>query len=755
MANIRKTFNFRNGVQVDDDNLIVNPNGLVGLGTTVPTEILDVRGTAKVVGLLTTKDIFSENIQVTGITTLRRAQIGITSITSSGIITAVSGIVTYYGDGRFLQGLPTSQWIDIDIGLGYTSIYASGFVGVTTNSPFYPFQVGGTDKTRIFGNVGARGVGIDSTGNIYSTGIVTAQSYNGIGIGLTELNASNIASGTLNNDRLPSNINISGILTASSVVSTNVNINLGGINVIGIVTSSGGFVGNVTGNVLGDLTGTATTARFLTGVPNIVVGIVTSRETISQISSTGISTVTNRLYVGNSIGVNTSSPSTNLQIVSPTSGGIQVTSVDESFIVVGKSTTRNARNAEIRVGNLVDTFSGEKSLDIVNYQNGNINQYLHLGSPGLGTGNFNWIYGQDQLSRMTLTWDGRLGVGRTNPIHEFDVVGTSTITQDLYVGDDIFVRGDSTLYGDVNVSGNFVTSNIQVTGGINANLNNTSGISTFYQINVTNNAKLANIAIGTDTTPYPVQIGADETNTVIAISDANFIGIGTTVAYNEVQINAFDATTIIRAVGVGTTRPRSAVDFADAGRGYFLDSKRFLIPPRVTTAERNSLDTTSVNAAGALVYNSQANVHQAWNGSVWVDITGAGGGGSVSYAENAGKAFYSTVAGFATDSANVIGGIVTCTSINVFPGTGGGISTFSGITTVTGPTLFSKQLNVSGLSTFHNTLRVGTGVTVNAGIVTATGGFHSGIGTAVQITTVGNRIVFTVPGVGTTSLTLF
>ena len=48
MANIKKTFNFRNGVQVDDDNLIVNQTGLVGIGTTVPTEALDVRGKVKV-----------------------------------------------------------------------------------------------------------------------------------------------------------------------------------------------------------------------------------------------------------------------------------------------------------------------------------------------------------------------------------------------------------------------------------------------------------------------------------------------------------------------------------------------------------------------------------------------------------------------------------------------------------------------------------------------------------------------------------
>ena len=50
MANIKKNFNFRNGVQVDDDNLLVTSTGLVGIGTTVPTEALDVRGNVKIFG---------------------------------------------------------------------------------------------------------------------------------------------------------------------------------------------------------------------------------------------------------------------------------------------------------------------------------------------------------------------------------------------------------------------------------------------------------------------------------------------------------------------------------------------------------------------------------------------------------------------------------------------------------------------------------------------------------------------------------
>ena len=106
-----------------------------------------------------------------------------------------------------------------------------------------------------------------------------------------------------------------------------------------------------------------------------------------------------------------------------------------------------------------------------------------------------------------------------------------------------------------------------------------------------------------------------------------------------------------------------------------------------------------------------------------------------------------------------------------------GISTFSGITTVTGPTLFTKQFNVSGISTFNNTtdstssttgavlitgglgvaknLNVGAGLSVVgvstfAGITTVTGDtlftkqFNvSGVSTFAGITTVTGTTLFT------------
>lgn len=886
MANIRKQFNFRNGVQVDDDNLVVNSTGLVGIGTSVPNEALDVRGNAKIVGVLTATQLNAEsltvlqtsisNITLTGVIAGSGVSVGNGIVTSS---TGPIGLVTYYGDGRFLQGLPTSQWVDVDVGLGFTSIYAQGYVGVGTIDPRFVFQVAGTPNTTLVGFTS--GVGISSEGNILATGIVTAYKFSGIGSNLSQLNASSVEYGTLNNSRLPQNISISGILTASTSITT------GNISASGIVTASLGLnagnttiagdtsvtgnvnatgiatfgplnsasltvtgntnitgIATVAGGIVGDVTGTASTARSLTGTPDVVVGFVTaSNITVSNNSTSGISSVTNRLYIGSNIGLNTHSPTAEVHIVKNGVGGVHLTSTQESYVGVARSLSRGQLGGELRFGNLADTFSGQNSLDLVNYDLGSINQYIHRGAAGLGTGNFNWIYGQDQSAKMTLTYGGRLGIAKTNPDHELHVVGTSTITEDLYVGDDLFVHGDSSLVGDLTVNGVFTTNNITVLGGINANLNNTSGISTFYDIDVTNLAKVAKVAIGSDRTDYAIQIGNAQNSDVLVLSNANFIGIGTSLPTPEVNISAQESSVIIRAVGVGTTRPRSAADFADAGKGYFSDSKRFLITPRVTTAERNVLDTSTVNAAGAIVYNTQLGVHQAYNGTVWADI-GSGGGGTISFADRAGIATYSSIAGFSTDAGNVIGGIVTCTSLSVFPGAGGGISTFSGITTVTGPTLFAKQLSVSGVSTFigivtsrsnlfignnlsvagrldvngnsefngtvdvdddfavrnpsggdkffvvattgdtiiegsidanggldvlghteldqlnvsgittTSSLNVGTGVTISAGIVTATNGFLSGIGTAVQITTVGNQLVFTVPGVGSTSFTL-
>ena len=169
MANIKKSFNFRNGVQVDDDNLKVSATGLVGIGTTVPTEALDVRG----------------NLVVSGVSSAVTAQAGILTVTTlnpteiigagvsikSGIVTASSGIITFFGDGGNLINLPTSQWVDTIVGLGVSSIYnAGGNVGIATTAALFTLQIGNDVNSS-----GQKGVGISSFGDIKASGIVPQQ----------------------------------------------------------------------------------------------------------------------------------------------------------------------------------------------------------------------------------------------------------------------------------------------------------------------------------------------------------------------------------------------------------------------------------------------------------------------------------------------------------------------------------------------------------------------------------------------------
>ena len=221
MANIKKNFNFRNGVQVDDDNLLVTSTGLVGIGTTVPLEALDVRGNVRISGFTS---ITQANIGILTVTTIKPTEIiGAGISVRSGILTAEgSGIVTFYGDARFLQGMPTSQWQDVDVGLGFTSIYnTGGNVGVGTIDPRFTVQIGGdADSSQ-------EGVGISSVGNIKATGIVTASSFIGPVTGAITGDVSGNVTG-----------NLTGLVNSS------------GISTFGGINATGRIVATATNNVI-------------------------------------------------------------------------------------------------------------------------------------------------------------------------------------------------------------------------------------------------------------------------------------------------------------------------------------------------------------------------------------------------------------------------------------------------------------------------------------------------------------------------
>ena len=229
MANIRKTFNFRNGVQVDEDNFIVDSLGKVGIGTTVPTQMIDCRGDAKFVGIITSQSIETRNVNVSGVTTFSgdtHVGAAITFYPSAGIISATQ----FHGDGTRLINIPTSQWTDVNSGLGHTSIYNSGFVGVSTNDPRFTLQVGGNNDLTTFAN----GVGINSSGNILATGIVTATNFKG------DLQGAEVIANVVGNIHSTGLSTVGSIKVESGHVYNALSVGSTNLNVSGVSTFSGG-----------------------------------------------------------------------------------------------------------------------------------------------------------------------------------------------------------------------------------------------------------------------------------------------------------------------------------------------------------------------------------------------------------------------------------------------------------------------------------------------------------------------------------
>ena len=463
MANYRKAFNLRNGVQVDDDNFIINSNGLVGIGTSIPTEFLDVRGNVKVVGHTTSNTSYS------GIATIGRLNV------SNGAI--VTGVVTATSFSGSATGLSDIYAIAVDgwyIDSPGSFISTSFRVGIGTTFPQYSLQVGENPLL-------SSGVAIDSSGNIRLSGIITASSFDGA------LNATNLT-GTIDNARMPSNVSV------------------------GIVTASSGFYGN--------LTGTASTANSITTSANITVNSINS-----GFSTSGISTVHNKLHVEGNIGVGTLTPNAQLHVRKTGISSIQLTSdnSNSSILTLGRGSNPTVNNGQLRFGNTSGTYSysTEQSLDLINYDTGNLNFYLNPG--GAGTGSYNWFKPSLGLI-MTLTSSGNLGINSTTPSSKLSIVG------------DAYITGITTITDGLKV-GNFIANSASSGNG--------------------------SVGIFTDMPEYSIQIGRNplsssgvgisSTGNVIVSGITTSSGGFTSGSGGPVQISVVGSTLTFTVPGVGST----------------------------------------------------------------------------------------------------------------------------------------------------------------------------------------------------------
>ena len=428
MANFSKAFNFRGGFQVDTDVLVVRGQN-VGIGSTIPNERLVVDGIIQAEGLdISSQETVSISTAAVGFLTSNLIHVGITSI-SNGIITAVSpsaGVVTYYGDGGRLLNLPTSQWLDIDVGLGFTSIYAQGNVGVDTNDPRYVFQVGGVPYPQ-GGSIGLQtGVGIED-GNYFGSGDITirgnvsagqtveAAQFVGMGSGITALNASNLGVGSI-----PSNIYGDEIYT---------------------------------GTVYGDLVGVAQSAASILTDADLEFDTALVRELNA---TQRVYTQNGRLQVGTDLGATIGDVDVR-KTNNSTIYSLSDTATSRIFVGREREFSTNIEFGGLRYGGgvLTDPLSGANDLDIINYDIGNLNFYLHSGVSGVTSGGFRWIYGQSDRELMNLDRLGMLDLkGNLNTADPTLVVsGITSLTDDVTIGGGASIGGNSTLTGNLTIFG--------------------------------------------------------------------------------------------------------------------------------------------------------------------------------------------------------------------------------------------------------------------------------------------------------------
>ena len=575
MANIRKSFNFSSGVQVDNDNFVVSPVGLVGIGTSVPTAgyKLDVRGNIKSTGLTTTQDLnVSRNVEVSGITT-----VGFITASSMGITTdlTVGGKIT----ANTLE-LENGLALDNIIGYAFTTFISDNSgVGLHTTS-----KIGLNTTT----SPGASDSALEVFGDVNVTGIVTATTFDGA------------LSGDVTG-------NVTGNVNASSGVSTFTELKVGtaitmSVGIVTATTFDGNLTGNVTGGSVNAASGISTFTELKVGTAiTMSSGIITATSFDGALDSTNLTgtiddarlpdLITSNINIlsGTSyfskIGVNTTTPSSDIHLRKNIQTELQVTSnSNASLIGLGRSESITGYNGVLRYGNTDGAFSQfsgvgvtSYSLDIMNYGPGNLNFYLNPSNIAGTTGGFFWHKETQRL--MALTSAGNLGVGLTNPSYKLHVSGTAYVSGNVEFGNSLNLTNNLILgsSGNIGINSSSPTEKLDVVGNIAAtgnivsvsnitanSISTTTGTSSQFlkadgSIDSSTYLTSALQDVGDDTNP---QLGGNldvNNNNIIGTGNINITGFtscsnGFRSGDGEpVRISVVGTTLTFNVVGVGST----------------------------------------------------------------------------------------------------------------------------------------------------------------------------------------------------------
>ena len=433
MANYKKSFNFRNGVQVDYDNFVVNPNGLVGIGTSIPKESLDIVGNAKIIGIVTTINL--------GVADTSNFY-GDLNVGNSITLDPLSGDVIaarFVGDASGLQNIfaiSTTGWIALGVGL-----HTFRSVGVGTTNPEYFFQV---QENPAFG------IGVAITnGNIYASGLVSATSFTGD------------ITGNLFGD-------VTGDLTGVASTATKLQ-NPRTFTIVGdLESNSVSFDG--TSNV-------SLESSLSESFSANTSGIITASSLDGKLVSTSATITT---------GIITNAFITNLDVGIGTFDSIIIDKINPSNLIVSSETNSTITiGSSLGIGNSISKFvytPGSGRLDISNYDIGGVSINLHEGN-GVGvTEGFSVRY--DNTKNFEVTYDGKVGINR----------GGAPLTRNFEVNGDIYINGNSEIVGVLTIgTGSFKLSlgdGSPLPVSQEQNFNTLVGVTTFNNLRLQSNLEI-------------------------------------------------------------------------------------------------------------------------------------------------------------------------------------------------------------------------------------------------------------------------
>ena len=532
-SNYKTVINFRDGIQVDTDDLISN-NGLVGIGSTIPRQQLDVRG-----NVIVSENSEFNNVKVTGITSFQN-DVAVSSGSSVGIGTSVpeaafqvgigttgftvdeQGNVTaveYFGSGANLTNIPASVWTNpgagntiftlkdvgigteqprggADFGVGYEILMdaESGigtFEGIVTKNITVLNQTGAGQ-----GNVEAD-VGTFSTITVSNTATIDKLDGNLIGLS-TIVGTASSANTILVTDESTDNLMypvfvsgqviggeiVTGFQTARAGSNLRFDSSTGTFSATSLTAAGGISIGP--GGIMTATTfsGTATTALNASiaygigGDPDIQVDSVDINGTAPTfLRGAGVSTVGEDLRVGNFLGVGDT-----VSAVGDAGGFIGTVRVHNGDLILGGSISIG--------GSLVGTveLGSTQNINVLNVGAGlSVAGISTFQGTVTGGADFN-VTGTVTAGELDATDSSNIGGGQT--IGSGLVVGNTVAGSDirvlngggLIIGSGITMNGDITGADAITATGAISGGNISGASIVGTNLN-IAGISTLGSAN--------------------------------------------------------------------------------------------------------------------------------------------------------------------------------------------------------------------------------------------------------------------------------